>query len=306
MMSVLIMNTCDYFFLNVLKKIGCANEQQFSWANKNRIKSSKKSASKSKSKNAKIICQDLLEKYSKKVNNYPSMKNLQLNNNEQQIIHNKYYSETLDFIGTKNIFVASNKTTKGKNKKIIINNKDTKIKKIDYVNEKIKNNNNINIDEKTRKNILIINPKKINYEKIYDTSDNNRNKTRKFIKDNNYIKINDESLTKYIFKNKFKSHTNLAKTHGNSINNVNEIRNYINIENLNINNNSNIYTGRTYINNNESKMLDDIERNNIKHIKTTSPNLIYTKSYKPIYYKLFSSYINARKNNSFLYHNKNY
>ena len=52
-------------------------------------------------------------------------------------------------------------------------------------------------------------------------------------------------------------------------------------------------------------MLDDIERNNIKHIKTTSSNLIYTKSYKPIYYKLFSSYINARKNNSFLYHNKN-
>ena len=292
-------------FLNVLKKIGCSNEQQFSWANKNRIKSSKKSASKSKSKNAKIICQDLLEKYSKKVNNYPSMKNLQLNNNEQQIIHNKYYSETLDFIGTKNIFVASNKTTKGKNKKIIINNKDTKIKKIDYVNEKIKNNNNINIDEKPSKNRLIINPKKINYEKIYDISDNNRNKTRKFIKDNNYIKIYDESITKYIFKNKFKSHTNLAKTHGNSINNVNEIRNYINIENLNINNNSNIYTGRTYINNNESKKLDDIERNNIKHIKTTSSNLIYTKSYKPIYYKLFSSYINARKNNSFLYNNKN-
>ena len=242
-------------FLNALKKIGCANEQQFSWANKNRIQSSKKSASKSKSKNAKIICQDLLEKNSKKVNKYPNMKKVQLNNNEQQIIHNRYYSETLDFIGTKNIFITSNKTTKGKNKKIIINNKDTKIKKIDYVNEKIKNNNNINIDEKTRKNILIINPKKINYEKIYDTSDNNRNKTRNFIKDNNYIKINDESLTKYIFKNKFKSHTNLAKTHGNSMNNVNEIKNYINIENLNINNNSNIYTGRTYINNNESKML---------------------------------------------------
>ena len=127
------------------------------------------------------------------------MKKVQLNNNEQQIIHNRYYSETLDFIGTKNIFITSNKTTKGKNKKIIINNKDTKIKKIDYVNEKIKNNNNINIDEKPSKNRLIINPKKINYEKIYDISDNNRNKTRKFIKDNNYIKINDESLTNFLF-----------------------------------------------------------------------------------------------------------
>ena len=53
-------------FLNVLKNIGDVSGQIFSWTDKNRIQSSKKTLSKSKSKTAKIICQNLLEKYLKK------------------------------------------------------------------------------------------------------------------------------------------------------------------------------------------------------------------------------------------------
>ena len=55
MMNVLIMNTCDNFFLNILKNIGDADEQLFSWVDKRRKQSSKKSTSKSKKRKVKII-----------------------------------------------------------------------------------------------------------------------------------------------------------------------------------------------------------------------------------------------------------
>ena len=92
------------------------------------------------------------------------------------------------------------------------------------------------------------------------------------------------------------------------MNNNSEIRNYINIKNLNINsisNISNIYTDQTNISNNEYKKLDDIERNNINNIKSISSNYINQKLYKPISYTLFSSHINSRENNNILLKNKN-
>ena len=49
-------------FLNILKKIGDANEQLFSWVDKRRKQSSKKSTSKSKKRKVKIIIHDLLKK----------------------------------------------------------------------------------------------------------------------------------------------------------------------------------------------------------------------------------------------------
>jgi len=100
---------------------------------------------------------------------------------------------------------------------------------------------------------------------------------------------------------------NHAKTPENTINNNNKIRNYINIENLNKNNSSYIYTNRTNTNNNELYILDKIEKNNIIDwsYKKTSSNSINLKSHRPIFYKLFSSYINSGENNSILYKNKN-
>ena len=92
------------------------------------------------------------------------------------------------------------------------------------------------------------------------------------------------------------------------MNNNSEIRNYINIKNLNINsisNISNIYTDQTNISNNKYKKLDDIERNNINNIKSISSNYINQKLYKPISYTLFSSHINSRENNNILLKNKN-
>ena len=53
-------------FLNVLKKIGCANEQQFSWANKNRIKSSKNQHPKVKVKTQKSYVKICLKNIQKK------------------------------------------------------------------------------------------------------------------------------------------------------------------------------------------------------------------------------------------------
>jgi len=53
---------------------------------------------------------------------------------------------------------------------------------------------------------------------------------------------------------------NHTKTPENTINNNNKIRNYINIENLNKNNSSYIYTNRTNTNNNELYILDKIEK----------------------------------------------
>ena len=104
-------------FLNDLKKLGGADEQLFSQTNKNRNQSSKKSASKSKRKNAKIICQDLLEKNSKKVDANQNLKKVQLNNNEEQVRHDMNYIDKYNFVETRNISLTLNNT---KNKTITI------------------------------------------------------------------------------------------------------------------------------------------------------------------------------------------
>ena len=106
-------------FLSVLKKIGGADEQLFSQTNKNRNQSSKKSASKSKRKNAKIICQDLLEKNSKKVDANQNLKKVQLNNNEEQVRHDMNYTDKYNFVEARNISLTLNKT-KNKTIKILI------------------------------------------------------------------------------------------------------------------------------------------------------------------------------------------
>ena len=105
---------------------------------------------------------------------------------------NENNTDTIDFIRTKNISLTINNTinnTKQKYQKVIINDKDKKKKKIDFINEKIKINNKINTNDKTPKNKLIIYPKKINYKKIGYIPDNNRKKTRKIIQENNIITI---------------------------------------------------------------------------------------------------------------------
>ena len=292
-------------FLNILKKIGGSNEQLFSWADKKKIQSSKKSSSKSKSKSknkiAKIICQNLLKNNSKKANVTPNLKMLTLNNHEKNMSLNYNYYNINELLEAKEKILTKN--NKAKYKKVIINNKDNKIKKL-------RNNSNINLAENHMANKLIINPKKINYERITNLTDDGRKKTKKFINDDNYINIYEGLVNKDITRKNFKSNKNHTKTHGNSTNTNSDTKNYIDIKNLNIINNSyisNTYRYKTIRKNDEyNKKLDVIEKNNINNIKTTpSSNYINHKSYKPISNILFSSHINSRENNNILYNNKN-
>ena len=120
-----------------------------------------------------------------------------------------------------------------------------------------------------------------------------------------YVNIYEDSFNKDKTKNEFKSDINHSQTQNNSLYNTSRIRNYINIQNLNINKNLHIYEYSHRINNHEFKKLNVIERNNIINAITTSSDFINPKSYIPIYYKLFPSYINSGKNKFILYKNKN-
>ena len=293
-------------FLNILQKIGEPDDQLFSWVDKRRIHSSKSSTSKRKNKNIKIIIQDLLKKNSKKVNSRQNLKKVQLNNNEVKLRHYPNYTDKYNFVETKNISFSLNNnknSTIGKKKKVFINCKDKMGKKIDYINKKIRTNHNPNIIS-LKKN-LIINLKEINYEQIYKTVYNNEKKTRKIIKIKNSSNIYEDSFNKDKTKNEFKSDINHSQTQSNSLYNTSRIRNYINIQNLNINKNLHIYEYSHRINNHEFKKLNVIERNNIINAITTSSDFINPKSYISIYYKLFPSYINSGKNKFILYKNKN-
>ena len=149
------------------------------------------------------------------------------------------------------------------------------------------------------KNNLIIDPKKINYKKIYKI-ENNREKTQKNKKDIDYSNIFEKLFNKNIINNKFKFYNNHFITQGNSFNNR-EIRNCINIENTNIYNNSEIYEYPESKNNSKFKKLDRTKKNKINHIKTYSYNSFRQKSYRP---ELFSSHINSQNKKSNLFENK--
>ena len=285
-------------FLNILKNIGDANEQLFSWVDKRRKQSSKKSTSKSKKRKVKIIIHDLLKKNAIKENLYRNLKKEQSNINEEQVIHNRNYTGTYNI----NISLTANNTIKkniNKDKKVLINNKDKNIKKVNYKNEKIRNNQYSDIKKLALKNNLIIDPKKINYKKIYKI-ENNREKTQKNKKDIDYSNIFEKLFNKNIINNKFKFYNNHFITQGNSFNNR-EIRNCINIENTNIYNNSEIYEYPESKNNSKFKKLDRTKKNKINHIKTYSYNSFRQKSYRP---ELFSSHINSQNKKSNLFENK--
>ena len=128
----------------------------------------------------------MLEKNSKKVDANQNLKKVQLNNNEEQVRHDMNYIDKYNFVETRNISLTLNNTknnTIGKNKKVIINYKDKMGKKIDYINKKIRTNHNPNIIA-LKKN-LIIDLKKINYEQIYKTVQNNEKKSIKIIRQKN-------------------------------------------------------------------------------------------------------------------------
>ena len=285
-------------FLNILKNIGDANEQLFSWVDKRRKQSSKKSTSKSKKRKVKIIIHDLLKKNAIKENLYRNLKKEQSNINEEQVIHNRNYTGTYNI----NISLTTNNTIKkniNKDKKVLINNKDKNIKKVNYKNEKIRNNQYSDIKKLALKNNLIIDPKKINYKKIYKI-ENNREKTQKNKKDIDYSNIFEKLFNKNIINNKFKFYNNHFITQGNSFNNR-EIRNCINIENISIYNNSEINEYPESKNNSKFKKLDRTKKNKINHIKTYPYNSFTQKSYRP---ELFSSHINSQNKKSNLFENK--
>ena len=285
-------------FLNILKNIGDANEQLFSWVDKRRKQSSKKSTSKSKKRKVKIIIHDLLKKNAIKENLYRNLKKEQSNINEEQVIHNRNYTGTYNI----NISLTTNNTIKkniNKDKKVLINNKDKNIKKVNYKNEKIRNNQYSDIKKLALKNNLIIDPKKINYKKIYKI-ENNREKTQKNKKDIDYSNIFEKLFNKNIIKDKIKFYNNHFITQGNSFNNR-EIRNCINIENISIYNNSEINEYPESKNNSKFKKLDRTKKNKINHIKTYPYNSFTQKSYRP---ELFSSHINSQNKKSNLFENK--
>ena len=233
---------------------------------KRRKQSSKKSTSKSKKRKVKIIIHDLLKKNAIKENLYRNLKKEQSNINEEQVIHNRNYTGTYNI----NISLTTNNTIKkniNKDKKVLINNKDKNIKKVNYKNEKIRNNQYSDIKKLALKNNLNI------FEKLFN---------------------------KNIINNKFKFYNNHFITQGNSFNNR-EIRNCINIENTNIYNNSEIYEYPESKNNSKFKKLDRTKKNKINHIKTYSYNSFTQKSYRP---ELFSSHINSQNKKSNLFENK--
>ena len=319
-------------FLNILKQIGVNEEQLlFSWVDKTKINSFKKSSSKSKSKNksAKKIFRDLFEKNSIKVDLSQNLKNAQTSDKKENLAHitnNTYINESLE---DKNVSLIKNITPNNiniKHKNMFINDQDINTEKIDDIKEKTKNNQNLDINNITLKNQLIISPKKINYKRIQEIP-NNKRKIRKKIKNNVTNNINKEIINNDISRNIFKTYNSNSKIQVNS-NSNNKISNYINIMNYNINNNSNIYIYSSIINNNnnESKVLGKIEKNNtinidgvnninnnINYIKKIEfntltnervPNTIknynfYPKIYKPISSLLFPSNINTNQITSY-------
>ena len=92
----------------------------------------------------------MLKNNSKKANVTPNLKMLTLNNHEKNMSLNYNYYNINELLEAKEKILTKN--NKAKYKKVIINNKDNKIKKL-------RNNSNINLAENHMANKLIINLK---------------------------------------------------------------------------------------------------------------------------------------------------
>ena len=135
-------------FLNILKKIGDANDQLFSWVDKTKNLSSRKSTSKTRNRSINAIFRNLLKKNSNKVILCPNLS--KVNNNEEQVKNKRNNSDNIKYkkITENNSInnIRGNFINDGKYRQININNKN--IKKIDSKKEKTNQFLNLNIIKK--------------------------------------------------------------------------------------------------------------------------------------------------------------
>ena len=281
-------------FLNILKKIGDANEQLFSWVDKNKNLSSKQSSSKNRNRSIYDIFNNLLKKNSHQLILCPNL-NMQLNNNEEQVKNKRNNSDIIKIkkiTGNNSINNNSpNFLNGGKHRQIIIKGKD--IKKIDSKKEKTNEIRNLNAKIKSLKNKLVLVPKKINLKQIDETPKNKQNNIGKIIKENNLNNIYGDLSISDKARNKYTNKIIYSKNQLNSYNN-DKMENYINIANFNINNNSNIFINKSFIKKHDSQKLDIIKRNKINQIKifsyhsridSNNNNSINDFQFKPKLYK---------------------
>ena len=264
-------------FLNILNKIDEINDQHFSWVDKNKITSSKQALSKNKNRSIKSLFNNLLKKNSNPNVILCQNPNRELNNNEE--MRKTYeYSDIDNLHIKKNISLTENSSinnnlinslNNNKLRKANINNIDNKMNNIIAIKENMNKIPYPNKKELKMKDKLVFIPKKINQEKIIKTTSNNKKNIRKFRNDKISINNYEESYNKDKTNSKYLNSINYAKTEENEYDN-NKKRNYINIMNFNINNNSNFYTYETNIKNNQSKKLDKNQKNNFNKIKIFS------------------------------------
>ena len=267
-------------FWNVLKKIG-ENKLLFSWADRNI--SRKIIISRKRNRSPRDLCNELIKKCSNKDFLSASIKK-NINKNDENSIYNtnKSYSFKIKEIKnkslTENIILNHNKMNSKNKDKIIkenINNNNFKIENKqnnERINKTItiyKNKSNLNknnINNINNKNIIIL-PKK----KIGRNVENYGNE------------INLSNNEKEFLNNNFKNTNNYMKKEEKSFNKV-KLRNFVNVKNININNNSNNYTYKAIINNYKSpKFNQSISLANSK-LKYSQKQLI------PSFYKsIFSN-----------------
>ena len=271
-------------FLNVLKILG-EKELLFSWVDRN--ESQKKLTSNKKNRSFKRIYNNLLRKNSNNSTLYQNLK-LRLNNYEQQIKNNRNKS---DIMKIKDII---NKPLKGNNyisnTQLNSKNKDNR-KKVNINNVvNIKNNTRNNNQKLTKKTIfkkeLDLIPNKINHENIIRLPNNSKQNIERLKNEKNLSNYKDELYNKDKTRKVFSTNINYIKTEENSFGN-NRIRNYININNININNYCNTDAYGTILKNNESPKLLIYKRNKINKINLLS-NLTRRNRYSNI--KKFHDY----------------
>ena len=286
-------------FLNVLKILG-QNELLFSWVDRN--VSQKKIQTNIKNRSFKSIYNNLLRKYSNKSILCENLK-LQLNNNEEQMNKNRNRSDIMKIKDIKNKPIKENNYVK--NTQLNFKNKDNK--KSENINNVSNIVNNTRNNHQKLKKITIFKkkldliPNKINHEKIIRLPNNNKKIIERFKNAKTSSNYEDELYNKDKINKVIETNINYIKKDENAFGN-NRIRNYININNININNNCNTYTYKTIIQKREPPKLLIHKKNKINKIELSS-NLARRNKYSTIksfhdYNYIPSSYVSFFSNKS--------
>ena len=291
-------------FLNILKILG-QNELLFSWVDRN--VSQKKIPTNMKNRSYKSIYNNLLRKNSNKSILCENLK-LQLNNNEEQMKNNRNRSDIMNIKDIRNKPIKENNYTS--NTQLNSKNKDNK-KQVNINNVLKKVNNTENNHQKLKKITIFkkklnLIPNKINHEKIIRLPNNNKKIIERFKNEKTSSNYEDELYNKNKMNKVFETNINYIKKDENVFGN-NRIRNYININNININNNFNTYTYKTIMNKKEPPKLLIHKKNKINKIelfsniarrnKYSKIKYFHDYNYTPSSYELFVSNISPLVHN---------